>query len=634
VIAAIRALRRYARPYRRALLLGVLLTVVDVGANLAKPWPLGFVVDEVFGADRSSGQAQRLLVWAAASLLLIVGVGALADYWSSRLLSSSGLQLANDVRDDVFRHLHRLSLDFHRSHQVGDLSSRATADVDRAQDMLVQSLAVLVPNGLLLVGMFVVMCVVSLELTLVALIATPVLVVAVHRTSRALKKASRRARKADGQVAAATTESLGAIQTVQAFSLEAEQQRRFSRLTEASLAAGLEAVRHQARFSPVVDTASALSTVSVLTLGGRQVIAGEMRLGVLLVFLSYLGSLYKPVKQLSKLGTANAKGAAATERVVEVLNAQPSISDAPDAVDLEPVNGLSPGPEPVIRVFDPSVVLGGRVCTTARDAEIELVRGVSSGRSEGCSVGLHGVTFSYGRESVLQEIDLTVAAGEHLALVGPTGSGKSTIAALIARLVDPQNGWVSVDGLDIRKVTLASLRGQISMVLQDTVLLRGTIRDNIAWGRPGATDEQVRSAARLALVDEFACRLPQGLDTPIGERGLDLSGGQRQRIAIARAILRDTRLLILDEPTSALDPTSEAILVEALDNLPRARTRVVIAHRLSTVQRADRIAVLHEGRIVETGSHRQLLATGGRYAGMHAAGSIAAESWELEAVGR
>ena len=587
MIAAIRALRAYVHPYRRSLGVGALLAVVEVLANLAQPWPLGFVVDHVLAVDVRPDSPDRLLALAAIGFFVVVGLGALCDYWSTRLLSSSGLHLANDVRDDVFAQLHRLELGFHRRHQIGDLSSRVTADVDRTQDMLVQTLAVLVPNTLLVVGMFAVMCVVSVELTLVALVVSPVLVLAVHRTSRSLRQATRVARKADGQVAAATTESLSAMQTVQVYSLEAEQQRRFTHLTGASLAAGLESVRHQARFSPVVDSASAVSTVSVLWLGGHRVLDGDMRLGVLLVFLSYLGSLYKPIKQLTKLGTVTAKGAAAAERVIEVLAEQPTIVDRPYSRVLPRVEGR---------------------------------------------IGLHGVSFSYGRERVLEDVSLVVEAGEQVALVGPTGAGKSTIAALVSRLVDPVSGWVSIDGHDLRGITIGSLRAQVSMVLQDTVLLRGTIRDNIAWGRPWATEAQIRRAASLSLIDEFAGRLPQGLDTPVGERGVELSGGQRQRIAIARAILRDAPVLVLDEPTSALDPTSEAALVEALDNLPTARTRLVIAHRLTTIRRADRIAVLQGGRIVECGSHHELLQQRGKYSQMHHAGDLVATPrplWEV-----
>ncbi|MGE0881815.1 MAG: ABC transporter ATP-binding protein [Acidimicrobiia bacterium] len=574
MIVAFRTLRRYLRAYRRGLVVGVGFTVLEVAANLAQPWPLGIVVDRVLQTSGSDFANREILALAALGLLVLVGLAALADYWSTRLLAASGLHLANDVRGHVFAHLHRLSLGYHGEHQVGDLSTRVTSDVDRTQDMLVQSLSVLVPNSLLVVGMFSVMVIVSPFLTVVALLVSPVMVIGVHRSTRALRATSRRARKADGQVAAATTESLGAIHLVQAFSLEHEQHRRFSELNAQSLAEGLEAARLQARFSPVVDITSVLSTVAVLWFGGNQVMRGEMRLGVLLVFLSYLGSLYKPVKQLSKLGTLLSKGSAAAERVSAVLEETPRIDDVPNAVPLLSSKG---------------------------------------------AIGFHGVSFSYGREPVLDQLELFVASGETVALVGPTGAGKSTIAALVPRLVDPDAGFVSIDGRDVRTLTLASVRAQVSMVLQDSMMLRGTIRDNIAIGRPGASTFDIEKAARLALVDEFSGRLPNGLSTAVGERGANLSGGQRQRIAIARAILRDAPILILDEPTSALDATSEQLIVEALANLPKSRTTLVIAHRLSTIRRADRIAVIADGRVAELGSHDDLRRLNGRYGQLAAA---------------
>jgi ATP-binding cassette, subfamily B, bacterial len=324
----------------------------------------------------------------------------------------------------------------------------------------------------------------------------------------------------------------------------------------------------QSQFGPLVEVASVFSTAAVLWFGAERVLSGHLSLGVLLVFITYLGSLYKPVKQLTKLSQVVSKGAAALERIGEVMDAPVDIVDVPGAVAV-PIRG---------------------------------------------QVEFRNVSFSYGREPVLRDLSLTIEAGQNVALVGPTGAGKSTIAALIPRLADVSAGQVLVDGIDVRRHQLAALRGQIATVLQDTVLLDGTLRENIICGYPGARDRDVRRAARLALVDEFAARLPDGLDTHIGERGANLSGGQRQRVAIARAILRDASIVILDEPTSALDAGSEELLVAALANLPQGRTKIVIAHRLSTVRDADRIFVLEHGRIVEAGTHGQLASYGGLYA--------------------
>jgi ABC-type multidrug transport system fused ATPase/permease subunit len=582
--SARRLLWPFLRPYRRALGLGGLLATLEVILSLVQPWPLQLIVDHVLikqGPDK-----QKILFLALAALLTVVGVQALLDYWSTRLLSSSGLHVSNDLRGAVFTHLQRLSLRYHGSNRVGDLTTRVTGDVERTQDLAVQTMATMLPNALLVVGMFSVMMVLDPVFTALAVLFAPLMVIATHKSTVALKIASRRARKADGQVAAAASEGLNAIHLVQAFTLEKHQSDRFSGLTAGSLEAGLEAVRLQARFSPIVDATSALSTVVVLGVGAQRVLDGRMSVGVLLVFLSYLSSLYKPVKALSKLSVTFSKGLASAERVHDVLSQQPDVYDRK-------------GSQPAHRLR----------------GEIEL----------------RDVTFSYGREPVLDSLNLTIAPGERLALVGPTGAGKSTIASLIPRLMDPQSGRVLVDGHDVRNVTLESLRSQVSLVLQDCVLFSGSLYDNIALGRPGATQDEVLRAAKLALVDEFAHRLPYGLETTIGERGVDLSGGQRQRIAIARAILRDAPILILDEPTSALDGATEQVIAAALANLPRDRTTLVIAHRLSTIRTSDRIIVLEGGRIVQEGGHDELYNREGTYRRMSQPN---AELAALQAAGR
>lgn len=570
-LAVLRHLARFARPVRTALVLGLLASLVGVAVSLAQPWPLQWVVDHVLqpaAAGEATSGADRQLGLAVLAFVGIVAAGALADYWSTRLMSSSGLHMANGLREAVFVHLQRLSLRYHGTQSVGDLSTRVTSDVEKTQDMIVQSLAVLIPNILLLGGMGAVMFALDPVFTLLVIATTPPLVIATFRSSRRLKLASRTARKADGAVASAATEGLGAIHLVQAFALEEDQRRRFSDLSHTSLRAGLESVRLQARFSPVVDLSAALSVAVILWFGAHRVLDGAMTLGVLLVFLSYLGSLYKPIRQLARLNIVLARGGAAAERVVAVLAEQPNVADRPGAMPVPPLRGR---------------------------------------------ISLEGIHFSYGREPVLSGLDLEIGSGETVALVGPTGAGKSTIASLVPRLVDPDEGVVRLDGYDVRGLSLLGIRSQISMVLQDTVLLRGTLRDNIAWGRPGATEAQILRAAQLGLVDEFASRLPDGLDTIIGERGANLSGGQRQRVAIARAILRDAPILILDEPTSALDTASETLLVEALRNLPSGRTTLVIAHRLTTIRHADRIAVIGGGGLLEQGTHDELMARDGAY---------------------
>ena len=564
----IRRLRPYASPYRRALAVGGVLTLAEVGLSLAQPWPLRWVVDKVLQPAQPATHPQLILAFSAITLVVLVLLAGFADYWATRLLSAAGLHVANDLRLSVLARLQRQSLRFHGKHRVGDLTTRVTSDVAYTQDMLVQVLATLLPATALVIGMFVVMVALDPVFTVLALLSTPPLIWATRRARKELRSAARRVRKADGALASAATEDLSAIHLVQVFGLEHERLRHFAGLSETSLTAGVESVRVQSRFGPLVEVASVFSTAAVLWFGAERVLSGHLSLGVLLVFITYLGSLYKPVKQLTKLSQVVSKGAAALERIGEVMEAPIDIVDAPGAVAI-PIRG---------------------------------------------KVEFRNVSFTYGREPVLSDLSLTIEAGQNVALVGPTGAGKSTIASLIPRLADVTAGQVLVDGIDVRRHQLAVLRGQIATVLQDTVLLDGTLRENIICGYPGARDRDVRRAARLALVDEFASRLPDGLDTHIGERGANLSGGQRQRVAIARAILRDASIVILDEPTSALDAGSEELLVAALANLPQGRTKIVIAHRLSTVRDADRIFVLEQGQIVEAGTHHQLASYGGLYA--------------------
>jgi len=583
MIATFVRFRSYLAPYRRLLALGALLAMLDIGFGLAQPWPLKVAVDQVVLGHPPEGllsvlsslSRQGQLALIIAVLVCIVGVGAIADYWSTWLMEGAGQRIGNDIREALFSHLQRLSLRYHGRQNVGDLATRLTSDVDRVQDLLVQSLSVLTPNGLLVAGMIAVMLFVDPIFTLLALSATPLLILASYRTTDAMKWASRRARRSGGQVAAVATENLGAIEVVQAFGLEARAQSQFRALNRASLDASLEALQLQARSNPLVNLGAVVSTAIALWFGVNRVVEGRMTLGVLLVFLAYLASLYRPVRALARLGYVISRGVASGERIASVLAETPEVTDH---------SGARPAPR-----------LRG---------QIEFRR----------------VTFSYGREPVLRGVTLGISAGEVVAVVGRTGAGKSTLASLIPRLYDPDGGIVAIDDRDVRDYTLGSLRSQVALVLQEAVLFRGTIAENIAWGRPGAVEAEVTYAARLALVDEFCERLPDGLNTVVGERGAALSGGQRQRIAIARAIVRDASILVLDEPTSALDLASEDLVIKALHNLMHGRTTLVIAHRLSTIRGADRIAVLDRGRVVEEGTHQGLLARAGLYASLYEVG--------------
>jgi subfamily B ATP-binding cassette protein MsbA len=578
VIWTLRRFRHFLRPYRRRLFVGTVFTLGDALFALLQPWPLKVIIDGVL-RDRpvdvlglgfvETWSRAELLNAAIVGYIAILGLGALFDFLGTYLMDSSGERLVSDVRETVFARLSRLSLRFHTTQRTGDLTSRLMSDIGRVQDMLVQSFSTLVPNVAMLVGMVVVMFAIDWEFTLIALSVSPLLFVSVYRYTTRIKGASRSARKREGQLAARASEVIGAVRVVQAFTREGYEDERFSKQSSSTLEANLQAVRLQAQFSPLVDILAGIGTAAVLWVGTHRVLSGQLTLGTLLVFMSYVSSLYKPMRQLSKLSYVSSRGVASAERLSEVLEAENDVQDRPGAVAVDRLRGA------------------------VRFEDVEL---------------------AYGDTAVLQDIDVSVAPGELVAVVGPTGAGKSSLVSLIPRFFDPRRGRVLIDGHDVRSLQLRSLRAQISIVLQEPILFEGTIRENIAYGRPEATEADVLAAAEAALVDRFVRELPDGYDTVIGERGGTLSGGERQRVSIARALVRDAPILILDEPTSGLDPTSEHVLIEALSNLIAGRTTFVIAHRMSTIVSADRVIVLDRGRIVEQGTHGELMALpGGLY---------------------
>ena len=579
MIVTFRRFREFVRPYRLRLSVGTSLAVLQILIGLAEPWPLALVVDHVLAPHRAhtgriggvlpaAWSSGALITAASLILVLLVALSGLADFSSTRLMDGAGQRIGNDIRAATFAHLQRLSIRFHHQQTVGDLTSRVTGDVDRLQDLMVQALAVLVPNVLLVLGMLVVMLAVDPTFAALGLVVTPLMGWSIYRSTHQMKAASRLARSKDGEVAAVTSESLAAIQVIQAFSLERKTSAQFSKSAAEGLDANLDAIRHQARLGPLVDVTGAIARALVIAVGAQRVLSGQMTLGVLLVFLAYLNKLYLPLRTLSKLTFNISRGQACGERVHDILTLVPEVADRVGSRWAPPFRGH-------IKFTD--------------------------------------VSFAYGDDPVLRAVNLTIGAGETIAIVGPTGSGKSTLASLVPRFFDPDSGSVQIDGTDIRDYALASVRGQVGLVLQESILFRSSLWDNIACGRPGASDAAIEAAATQARVDEFVDRLPKGFATVLGERGADLSGGQRQRVAIARAILRGCPILILDEPTSALDAQSERLVIEALENLMVGRTTIVIAHRLSTVRRADRIVVLRDGGIVEQGTHSALMTSGGLY---------------------
>jgi subfamily B ATP-binding cassette protein MsbA len=586
MIRSLWAFRAILRPYRAALITGSLLVVFAALADVASPWPLKVIVDNVLRGQTggfpvnlffTAGVLPRetLLIATLLTLLVIVGVGALADYLSNFLLSGVGERMIADLRAAVFTHVQRLSLSYYDRQRVGDLVTRITGDVDQVQDMLVASLSVLIPNLLVLAGIVVVIMLVDVQFALLALAIGPILFVTVFAYTQRIRTAARTARRKESEVASVVSEALSSVRIVQAYTGEMRHYGWFRARNRERAEAGLRMVGLQASLSPSVDLIVAAGTVLVLWFGVHRVLSGRMTIGLLLVFLAYISQLYRPMRNLSKLSSILSRGQASAERVKEVLATEVAIDEQPNAA----------------------------------------VAGKLHGR-----VAMQDVTFGYHLgQPVLQAINLEANPGEVVAVAGPSGAGKSTLISLIPRLYDPWSGAVSVDGRDVRDFTIASLRRQVALVLQESVLFHGTVYDNIAYGAAGARPRDVYEAAEAAYVDEFVLSLPEGYDTLVSERGSTLSGGQRQRIAVARAIVRNAPIVILDEPTSSLDPVSEQYLMMGLDRLMAGRTVIVVAHRQSTLRRADRIYVLESGRVVDCGQHAALIGRSGIYQRMHAA---------------
>lgn len=578
-------IRELLKPHRGSLALGFVAVMGEAIANLLQPWPLKLVLDEVFKGhgDKSSvphvvrnffGSSQLATVkFACIAVIAIAVIDAISTYAEKYLTTSVGQWVTYDLRRSIYAHMQRLSLAFHDQNRTGDLISRVTSDVNDIQSFIASGLLSSVINVLTLVGMIGVMFWLNWRFTLIALSIAPILFMVVFTYTRRIKRATRKVRKKESAVFSVVEEVLSSIRVVKAFARERYEQERLEEASLDEVESSLRARSLKAKLTPLVDVIVAVGTCLVLWFGAKMTLSGALSVGSMVLFIQYLSKMYKPMQELSKMTDTYSKAAVGYERIQEILQTSDEVRDLPGAKAITKLKG---------------------------------------------KIEFDHVSFSYTSDHpIIKDMSFCIEPGQVAALVGPTGVGKTTVVSLVPRFYDPVEGTVKIDGIDVKKIKQQSLRQQISYVLQESVLFHGPLWQNIAYGKPDASRNEIERAAELANATEFIEKLPQGLDTVVGERGMTLSGGQRQRIAIARAIIRNTPILMLDEPTSGLDAASEKLVFEALDRLMEGKTTIVIAHRLSTIRKADVIFVVNDGTIVEQGKYDDLLKAGGLFSELH-----------------
>ena len=565
----LRRLSQFALPHWRPIAITFVIVMFQAGLGLLGPWPMKIILDSILTEESLEGTTLYLLIGVTGVIVFAAVFDGFIAYMRARYINLAGRTIVFDLRVALFDHIQRVSLQYHSRRRSGDLMTRITSDVKAMRQVFTGSVVSVLYAVLFIFGMGVLLLWLDWQLALLSMVAAPLMYVLLIRYTSQIRTLSQEERLREGAAASVLHEALGAVRLTRLFNQEDQVREKFEEESYASLESGYEATLAGARFGWAVEVLKAGVTALILGFGVMRVMSGDMTPGGLIVFYTYSRGFYRPLRSTMKQYTKITRVLARAERVVEVLDEKEGVADLPDARPAPPFKG---------------------------------------------KVQFRGVSFAYEEDnSVLKDVALVIPAGKVTAVVGPTGVGKSTLASLVPRLYDPTSGSVHIDGVDIREYTLRTLRAQIGMVLQESVLFRASVSENISYGKPGATQHEIVAAAKAANAHDFVTSLPDGYDSELGERGETLSGGQRQRISIARAIIRDAPILILDEPLAGLDVESAATVLEALDRLMAGKTVILITHQLSTVERADHVIVLEEGQVVQQGSVAELGSVEGQF---------------------